>query len=53
MLASRRLRAAEDAELFFVGSMDGAVDDVAAYTHNLIVRWAIAGECKTVPMGAR
>ena len=44
MLASRRLRAAEDTNVFYVGSMDGAVDDVAAYTHNLIVRWAIAGE---------
>ena len=45
MLASRRLRASEDAKVFFVGSMDGAVDDVAAYTHNLMDRWAITGEC--------
>ena len=45
MLASRRLRAAEDTNVFYVGSMGGAVDDVAAYTHNLMDRWAITGEC--------
>ena len=49
----RRLRAARGNEVYDLDIMKNVVVEAARYINCLIDPWAIAAECKIVPMGIR